>query len=60
MTGLRTARDMIQATFADWMEDRAARLAAALAYYTTFSLARYLVSRSLATTAGSCVGSLHA
>ena len=35
--------DLIRNTFREWKEDNAARLAAALAYYTTFSLAPMLV-----------------
>ena len=34
---------LLRQTYADWSEDRAARLAAALAYYTTFSIAPLLV-----------------
>ncbi|HEY6073065.1 MAG TPA: YihY/virulence factor BrkB family protein [Anaerolineales bacterium] len=34
---------LIKGTFEEWREDNAARLAAALAYYTTFSLAPLLV-----------------
>jgi len=39
----RNALALIQGTFREWREDNAARLAAALAYYTTFSLAPLLV-----------------
>jgi membrane protein len=35
--------DLIKATFADWSEDNATRLAAALAYYTAFAIAPLLV-----------------
>ena len=35
--------DLIRATFKEWRDDNASRLAAALAYYTTFSLAPLLV-----------------
>jgi membrane protein len=35
--------NMIKATFADWSEDNATRLAAALAYYTAFAIAPLLV-----------------
>ena len=35
--------DLIRATFAEWNEDGAPRLAAALAYYTAFSLAPLIV-----------------
>lgn len=40
---MRTAFDLLKATFNDWNEDKAPRLAAALAYYTIFSLAPLLV-----------------
>jgi membrane protein len=35
--------ELIKGTFKEWREDNAARLAAALAYYTTFSLAPLLI-----------------
>jgi membrane protein len=35
--------DLVKATFSDWIDDKASRLAAALAYYTAFSLAPLLV-----------------
>ncbi len=35
--------DMLKTTYADWSEDKAPRLGAALAYYTVFSLAPLLV-----------------
>lgn len=35
--------DLVKETVGEWQEDQAARLAAALAYYTTFSLAPFLV-----------------
>ena len=35
--------DLFKETFREWRDDNAARLAAALAYYTTFSLAPLLV-----------------
>jgi membrane protein len=35
--------DLLKQTFSDWNEDKAPRLAAALAYYTAFSLAPLLV-----------------
>lgn len=35
--------ELIKATFADWSEDKASRLAAALAYYTVFSIAPVLI-----------------
>jgi membrane protein len=37
------AWDMIKETFSDWSEDRAPRLAAALAYYTVFAIGPLLV-----------------
>lgn len=43
MSTIKKIFALIQATFADWQEDHAARLAAALAYYTTFSLVPTLV-----------------
>jgi membrane protein len=39
----RAAFDLLKATFAEWREDRAERLAAALAYYTMFSIAPLLL-----------------
>ena len=39
----KKAWELIRATFADWSEDKAPRLAAALSYYTIFSLAPLLV-----------------
>lgn len=38
-----TAWDLTKATFSDWSEDNATRLAAALAYYAIFSLAPLLI-----------------
>ena len=35
--------DLLKQTYAEWSEDRVPRLAAALAYYTTFSLAPVLI-----------------
>ena len=35
--------DLLRQTFTEWNEDRAPRLAAALAYYTAFSIAPLLV-----------------
>ncbi len=35
--------DLVKATFKDWSEDNAARLAAALAYYTVFSIPPLLI-----------------
>jgi membrane protein len=40
---LKRAVDLVSETFSGWREDNATRLAAALAYYTTFSLAPLLV-----------------
>ena len=37
------AVDLLKATFKDWNEDKASRLAAALAYYTAFSVAPLLL-----------------
>ena len=42
LTGNRVFK-LIKATFDDWMEDNALRLSAALAYYSTFSIAPLLV-----------------
>lgn len=39
----KTAIKLIQETIAEWNEDKASRLAAALAYYTIFSLAPLLI-----------------
>ncbi len=39
----RAAVDLLRATFHDWREDKASRLAAALAYYTVFALAPLLL-----------------
>lgn len=43
MTRLKTLFDLLRETFKEWNEDNAPRLAAALAYYTAFSLAPLLV-----------------
>lgn len=43
MTRLKVFRVLLQETLSGWSSDRAARLAAALAYYTVFSLAPLLV-----------------
>lgn len=43
MNRLKTLFDLIRETFNEWNRDRAPRLAAALAYYTAFSLAPLLV-----------------
>ncbi len=40
---LKVAVKLIQETIAEWNEDKASRLAAALAYYTVFSLAPLLI-----------------
>lgn len=40
---LKSAGTLIRETFQDWSEDKAPRLAAALAYYTVFSLAPLLI-----------------
>ena len=37
------AVDLLKSTFKDWNEDKASRLAAALAYYTAFSVAPLLL-----------------
>ncbi len=39
----KTIVGLLKDTFAEWQEDKAARLAAALAYYTAFSLAPLLI-----------------
>lgn len=38
-----TAWELIKETYSDWSEDKASRLAAALAYYTIFSIAPLLI-----------------
>lgn len=43
MNFLKTAFDMLKETFSEWNQDKAPRLAAALAYYTAFSIAPLLV-----------------
>ncbi len=40
---MATAWQLVKSTFAEWSEDNASRLAAALAYYTVFALAPLLV-----------------
>jgi membrane protein len=40
---LKTIFELLKETFSEWSEDKASRLAAALAYYTIFSLAPLLV-----------------
>ncbi|MAS33173.1 MAG: ribonuclease BN [Anaerolineaceae bacterium] len=43
MSQIRTIFDLLKATFDSWSHDKAPRLAAALAYYTAFSIAPLLV-----------------
>lgn len=43
MKHLKTFFDLLRQTFTEWNEDKAPRLAAALAYYTAFSIAPLLV-----------------
>jgi membrane protein len=43
MKTVRTIFDLFKTTFQEWNEDKAPRLAAALAYYTAFSIAPLLV-----------------
>ena len=43
MKTVRTVFDLFRTTFNEWNEDKAPRLAAALAYYTAFSIAPLLV-----------------
>jgi len=43
MTGLKTLFSLLKETFDEWNNDRAPRLAAALAYYTAFSIAPLLI-----------------
>src|SRR5690242_4388618 len=40
---MKTVFNLLKDTFKEWSEDRATRLAAALAYYTVFSIAPLLV-----------------
>lgn len=40
---MKAILDLLKETFAEWNKDKASRLAAALAYYTTFSLAPLLI-----------------
>ncbi|HYN87506.1 MAG TPA: YihY/virulence factor BrkB family protein [Ardenticatenaceae bacterium] len=40
---LRTVWELLKETFTDWSEDKASRLAAALAYYTIFALSPLLI-----------------
>ncbi|MEO7427461.1 MAG: YhjD/YihY/BrkB family envelope integrity protein, partial [Fibrobacteria bacterium] len=39
----RTLRDLVKETFSEWQKDNASRLAAALSYYTIFSVAPLLI-----------------
>lgn len=43
MMSLKTVWDLLKETFSDWSEDKASRLAAALAYYTIFSIAPLII-----------------
>lgn len=43
MSKLKIFYDLLKQTFTEWNEDRAPRLAAALAYYTAFSIAPLLI-----------------
>jgi len=43
MSRLKEFFSLLKETFEDWNKDRAPRLAAALAYYTTFSIAPFLI-----------------
>jgi membrane protein len=40
---LKTIWELLKETFSDWSEDKASRLAAALAYYTIFSIAPLII-----------------
>jgi membrane protein len=40
---IKTILALLKETFAEWNNDKASRLAAALAYYTVFSLAPLLI-----------------
>ena len=40
---IKTSLELLKETFAEWNKDKASRLAAALAYYTVFSLAPLLI-----------------
>lgn len=40
---MKAILDLLKETFSEWSKDKASRLAAALAYYTTFSLAPLLI-----------------
>ena len=43
MSKLKLLFKLLRETFSEWNEDKAPRLAAALAYYTAFSLAPLLI-----------------
>jgi membrane protein len=43
MSILKTAFSLLKETFQEWSEDKAPRLAAALSYYTIFSIAPFLI-----------------
>ncbi len=43
MSRLKALFSLLKETFQEWNEDKAPRLAAALAYYTAFSLAPLLI-----------------
>ncbi len=43
MSFIRKVTDLFKKTYREWVDDRASRLAAALAYYTIFSLAPLLI-----------------
>ena len=40
---MKTIWELLKETFTEWQEDKAARLAAALSYYTVFSLAPLII-----------------
>ncbi len=40
---MKTAIELLKSTYAEWSEDKASRLAAALAYYTILSLSPFLI-----------------
>ncbi len=42
-TNLRTIEKLVRTSFKEWSEDKASRLAAAMAYYTIFSIAPLLI-----------------
>src|SRR5579884_523229 len=59
---MRTVWELISATFQEWLEDKAQRLGAALAYYAAFSLAPLLVIVVVLTNKvyGNSLGKIHA